>query len=205
MGTPLRCARIYASKARIFGPSGSNLAPRTGFSMHQLIMSRSRTTRPNCDLELGIGLRVRVGRVGMAHVAGNGDRAAQLVGAVEDPRTLRGELLRLPCPGQQVALGEVAVGVALALAALEQVGVVRRRLERVPLFFLRHPLGLRVVAFPLVHQAVGQGLTRKSLGHFDGVAAVASADLDGLLVTFCGGLGRSGSRLLTAGSAAPPT
>ena len=90
------------------------------------------------------------------------------------------ELLRLPRPSHQVALGEVAVGVALPLAALEQVGVVRGRLERVPLLFLRHPLGLRVVAFPLVHQAVGQGLPRKSLGDFDGLAAVASSDLDGL-------------------------
>ena len=66
-------------------------------------------------LELGISLRVRVGRVGMAHVAGNGDRAAQLVGAVEDPRTFRGELLRFPRPSQKVALGEVAVGVAIRL------------------------------------------------------------------------------------------
>src|SRR5262245_45697673 len=39
------------------------------------------------DLELRVGLRMRVGRVRMAHVTGDADRAAEQVRAVEDARS----------------------------------------------------------------------------------------------------------------------
>ena len=50
--------------------------------------------------------------------------------------------------------------------------------SRVLLLLFRHPVCLGMAAFPLVHQAVGQGLALQRLGDFDGVAAVAGADLD---------------------------
>src|SRR3989442_8206162 len=67
---------------------------------------------PELDLELGIRLRVRVGAIGVAHVAGDADRAAEGLGVVEDAAAFREELLRLRLPDALVAPGEGAVGLA---------------------------------------------------------------------------------------------
>src|SRR2546428_790898 len=65
---------------------------------------------PELDLELGIRLRVRVGAIGVAHVAGDADRAAEGLSVVEDAAAFRDELLRLRLPDALVARGEGAVG-----------------------------------------------------------------------------------------------
>src|SRR3989441_6725238 len=65
---------------------------------------------PELDLELGIRLRVRVGAIGVTHVAGDADRAAEGLGVVEDAAAFRDELLRLRLPDALVARGEGAVG-----------------------------------------------------------------------------------------------
>src|ERR671931_225794 len=50
---------------------------------------------PELDLKLGIRLRVRVGGVGVAHVAGDADRAPEGLRVVEDAPALLHELLGL--------------------------------------------------------------------------------------------------------------
>src|SRR5437870_7497057 len=65
---------------------------------------------PELDLELGIRLRVRVGAIGVAHVAGDADRTAERLRVVEDAAALLYELLRLRLPDTLVARREGAVG-----------------------------------------------------------------------------------------------
>src|SRR2546422_6470430 len=67
---------------------------------------------PELHLELRIRLRMRVGGVGVAHVAGDADRAAEGVRVVEDAAAFLHELLRLRLPDALVARGEGAVGLA---------------------------------------------------------------------------------------------
>ena len=50
-------------------------------------------------LELGIGFRVGIGRVGVAHVTGDADGSAEQFRAVKDARTLHDKFLCLPFPG----------------------------------------------------------------------------------------------------------
>ena len=65
-----------------------------------------------------------------------------LSAVMENKRTFRREFLGLARPSQKVTLGKVAIGIALALGALEQIGVVRCRLEGVSLFLLGAPIFL---------------------------------------------------------------
>ena len=71
--------------------------------MHQLIMSRSSATFLVCGLELRIGLGVGVGRVGVAHVAGDADGAAEGLGVVEVLVALVDPLLLFALPEHLVA------------------------------------------------------------------------------------------------------
>src|SRR2546428_1263527 len=112
---------------------------------------------PELDLELGIRLRVRVGAIGVAHVAGDADRAAEGLGVVEDAAALLHELLRLRLPDALVARGEGAVG----LAALH-VGRGGRRGGRGAALRLGRvgelvPARTRVPSPPPVHERVRRG------------------------------------------------
>jgi hypothetical protein len=106
---------MYASSARRRGSSGLSGWPLTGFSMHQLI--RSRSSRNALQLGLRVGLRMGVGRVRVAHVAAYPNRASELFGAVEYLLALLDELCGFNVGNLLLARGQPLVHAALRTRA----------------------------------------------------------------------------------------
>lgn len=92
---------------------------------------------PELDLVFWVGLRVSVGGVGVTHVAGDADRAAQGLCVVEDAVALLDELLGRSLPNLLVPLAELLIDITglylrralpALLPRLKQIA--RQKLER---------------------------------------------------------------------------
>ena len=113
---------------------------------------------PQLHLVFGIGFRMGIGTVGMAHVAGHGIGAAKCLCVMKNAFAFRHQLIRRLFPDLLVALGKSAIGLELAPGSSAGTGQLGFQLERA-VGRRDDPSGIGMLASPFLHQRIGDLLT----------------------------------------------